>query len=152
MTKKCTKCSEEKSIDEFFKDKANLTDGRYSICKKCKQDSTYKWREKNKDKYNELAKKWRKNNPNNLYGSEIKRRYGCDLDTYNALLAAQDFKCKICDYKHNTIQKRARLYVDHCHNSKKIRGLLCHRCNCMLGYARDQIDILKKAVVYLESE
>jgi hypothetical protein len=147
--KTCNKCNKEKQYTEFFKDK-NSSDGRYSICKLCKTESTYKWRENNKNKYNQTAKNWRDNNKDKEYGHEIKRRYGIDLKTYNKMLIDQDYKCAICNKKHDESVKRGRLYVDHSHKSLKVRKLLCATCNSMLGFAEDNQETLQKAIDYLK--
>ena len=41
--------------------------------------------------------------------------------------------------------------VDHCHLSGKIRGIVHSRCNSIIGYAYDDVDTLKNAIVYLEN-
>lgn len=146
--KKCNKCQKIKPLTEFFKDKAS-SDGYYTICKKCKSDSTYKWRKENKELYNNGAKKWRKNNPEKEYGHEIKRRYGLSLEDYNKMLVKQEMKCALCDTQHDPTKKRGRLYVDHCHKTGQIRALLCSAHNCMLGYANDDVEILQRAVDYV---
>jgi len=43
-----------------------------------------------------------------------------------------------------------RLAVDHDHKTNKIRGLLCQFCNTALGKFLDDVEILKKAILYLE--
>ena len=43
-----------------------------------------------------------------------------------------------------------RLSVDHDHKTGKIRGLLCGNCNLMIGYARENLDIMHKAALYIE--
>lgn len=146
--KKCNKCLIIKETTEFFKDKA-CAGGLYSICKYCKKEATYKWRSTNKDKYNAGAKNWRDNNKDKEYGHEIKRRYGITLVEYDAMLLAQGNKCLLCTYVHDTTNKRGRLYVDHCHTTGKVRGLLCGGCNSALGYFEDDIETLQKAIDYL---
>lgn len=148
MTKTCNKCNANKNTSDFFKDKA-AADGRYSICKTCKQAGTYKWRENNKDKYNKMARNYRRNNPEMCYGAEIKRRYGCTLEQYNQMLIAQSGACAICKSLHNPAEKKGRLYVDHDHATGAIRALLCKHCNSMLGYAKDDPKVLLEAVAYL---
>ena len=74
------------------------------------------------------------------------REYGVTHDEYLALLEAQGGACAIC---RNSGQQRA-LAVDHDHVTSAIRGLLCDRCNPMLGYARDDIAILEAAIEYLK--
>lgn len=44
------------------------------------------------------------------------------------------------------------LVYDHDHATNKFRGRICWHCNLMLGYARDSVDTLRQAVVYLEAQ
>lgn len=148
--KTCNKCKIEKSLTEFFKDKANKTDGHYSICKKCKMTGTYKWREEHRDQYNQTQRAFQKRAcPERRYGTEIKRRYGCTLEQYNVMLIAQGGACAICKKLHNPAEKKGRLYVDHCHTTEVVRALLCGACNSMIGYANDDTRVLLEAVAYL---
>jgi hypothetical protein len=79
------------------------------------------------------------------------REYGLSHDEFLALIEAQGGVCAICG---NTEDSRVarQLSVDHDHDTGAIRGLLCNRCNPMLGYARDNIAVLKAAIAYLESK
>jgi len=61
MLKKCSKCKEEKSYDEFYKDKRRK-DGFYHRCKICTSEANKNSRNKNKDKAKEDNKKWREDN------------------------------------------------------------------------------------------
>lgn len=82
------------------------------------------------------------------------RSYGFkDLKEYEDLVASQNNLCAICGKPETVIRrgKVQRLSVDHCHTTKKIRGLLCVTCNNILGNAHDDIDKLKRAIKYLES-
>lgn len=74
------------------------------------------------------------------------REYGLIHDEYLALIEAQGNACAICG-DHG--QRRA-LAVDHDHLTGQVRGLLCDRCNPMLGYARDNIAVLEAAIEYLK--
>src|SRR6266576_5353448 len=56
-----------------------------------------------------------------------RRFYGITLQDYNDLYEQQKGKCKLCKIK------KSRLEVDHNHLTKKVRGLLCGRCNTKLG-------------------
>lgn len=82
----------------------------------------------------------------------LRRYYGISVDQYDDMLAEQDGVCAIC-YKGETAViygKVKPLSVDHHHDSKKVRGLLCSSCNHMLGHARENRDILFEAVRYLD--
>lgn len=148
--KTCNKCKNAKSFTEFFKDKG-FKDGHSSICKVCKTAATYEWRKNNKKSYNNGAKSWRANNPDKQHANEIKRHYGLDIADYNKMLLIQNSECAICRKPHDPSVKRGRLYVDHCHITGKIRGLLCGGCNSGIGYFEDNIETLNKAISYIEA-
>ena len=68
-------------------------------------------------------------------GYHIKRRYGLSFDEWQAMLKAQDGCCKICGQPGKlTKSGRSYLHVDHNHKTGKVRGLLCARCNLLIGY------------------
>ena len=68
-------------------------------------------------------------------------RYGITTEEFNRLVASQNEKCAICDL--------APAYIDHNHETGKVRGILCKDCNLMLGYAKDDVKILGNAIKYL---
>ena len=78
----------------------------------------------------------------------LKYRYGIDQEEYDALLKEQGYKCKICDAKHTGHKP---LCVDHCHNSTRVRGLLCKKCNTSLGLLREDPKIMVNAILYLDA-
>lgn len=63
--------------------------------------------------------------------TSLKSRYGITLDDYNDMFDKQKGKCDIC--KTHQMKLNRKLCVDHCHTTGKVRGLLCNRCNSMLG-------------------
>jgi hypothetical protein len=69
------------------------------------------------------------------------------LDEYNESLEAQNYCCAIC-HRHKDSFKY-RLAVDHDHYTNEVRGLLCRRCNLLLGFCSDSIGILESAIKYL---
>ena len=62
------------------------------------------------------------------------------------MLFQQNYCCKICG---NPEIKDKPLYVDHCHKTGNIRGLICSHCNTGLGNFYDNIELLQKAIDYL---
>lgn len=66
---------------------------------------------------------------------------------YERSLALQDGKCAICG---DGPSLRRKLAVDHDHKTKRIRGLLCHRCNMGLGLAEDSSVLLRAMADYLD--
>lgn len=77
--------------------------------------------------------------------TNMRDRYGVTKHVYDTLLSSQNNRCAIC----HEASKKA-LSIDHCHQTKIIRGLLCQRCNFLLGLARDNKTILQNAVSYLK--
>ena len=82
-----------------------------------------------------------------IYSSRLKKKYGITMDEFDAMLEEQNGCCMICG-RHNTTQDN-RFCVDHCHKSGKVRGLLCYPCNSGLGHFKDDIDMMFKAIAYL---
>ena len=74
-------------------------------------------------------------------------KYGITKEEYERLLTDQNGVCAIC---HEPEQVWQGLSVDHDHETGKVRGLLCHKCNPLLGYARDNVNILENAINYLK--
>jgi hypothetical protein len=67
------------------------------------------------------------------------------------MLIGQAYGCAICGAR-SGCSKGRKLFIDHNHKTKKIRGLLCSKCNFMIGISGDNSEILKKAIAYLERE
>ena len=78
----------------------------------------------------------------------LQRTYGITLDEYEKALAEQNNCCAICEV-HESDAPRQRLAVDHCHDTGKIRGFLCDRCNLALGMLGDGAKQVEKALNYL---
>ena len=74
--------------------------------------------------------------------------YGVTPEQYNAMFAAQDGRCAICR-SDQWVGKNNTPHVDHCHETGRVRGLLCGPCNNGLGNFRDQPDLLETAAAYL---
>ena len=75
--------------------------------------------------------------------------YGIDINRYNQILESQNYACAICGSTETGGKGKKHFSVDHCHTTKKVRGLLCKSCNIMLGEAKDNTRILSKAIEYL---
>ena len=82
----------------------------------------------------------------------MKRLYGITGLEYNTLLKKQEGVCAICGTSTPTLNQdetRPNLYVDHCHTSGAVRGLLCGKCNSGLGQFNDNPELLQAAINYL---
>ena len=80
---------------------------------------------------------------------DYRKKYGITLEQYNAMFTVQNGCCLICN-EHQTVSGK-ELSVDHCHTTGKIRGLLCSNCNLMLGFAKDNVEILSNGIQYLKN-
>ena len=80
---------------------------------------------------------------------KYKWAYDITVEEVLSMRKEQDFSCKICGTHEEDLTRG--LFVDHCHETGKIRGLLCNDCNTLLGRAKDDIDILKRSIKYLEN-
>jgi hypothetical protein len=77
----------------------------------------------------------------------IKRVYGLTPDQFDAMLTQQNNRCACCDRELETGQKR---HIDHCHDTGRVRGILCRRCNVGLGMAEHNIERLRQMIAFLE--
>lgn len=82
--------------------------------------------------------------------NSLKYLYGITLEEYNIILTDQNNLCKICN-RHRSEFKKS-LFVDHCHITGKIRGLLCGACNMAIGLLKDNPLIAKQAMEYLNEQ
>lgn len=76
------------------------------------------------------------------------KRYGLTVADYNAILLAQGSACACCSKKANNDGRR--LFVDHCHETGEVRGLLCQPCNTAIGLLGDNLEGVKNALSYLQ--
>ena len=140
--RKCGKCKQIKDLNGFGKDKRTYS-GICNICKECRSKiiPSARTKEARHQQYLKVKEKVRE------WG--IVKRYGITLKQYNEMLVKQNYLCAICD-KHQS-ESHKGLHVDHCHDTDKIRGLLCSSCNLAIGQLKHNITILTKAIKYLGS-
>ncbi len=84
--------------------------------------------------------------------NRIKYIYGIGKEEYLRLVSETGGMCRICGGE--LIFKRLKpnsAVVDHCHKSGKVRGVICHKCNVILGNSNDSVEVLENAIVYLKS-
>lgn len=88
---------------------------------------------------------WRSRNKLRAKGYDLKKHFGISLADYEAMIDRQNGGCAICGGKDESF----RLAVDHCHETKVIRGLLCSKCNRGVGFFCDDPERLDRAAQYL---
>lgn len=105
------------------------------------------------ERYKALSKKHNEKARDRIRDFRLKDKYGIGLADYQVMLSKQNGVCLICMRKANGVSKWGsafkNLSVDHCHKTGKVRGLLCHRCNWLIGSVEDNPDLMKRAILYL---
>jgi hypothetical protein len=129
--KRCCMCRRRKSLHLFNKDK-HRPSGFSSRCRACNRRHC-------QDQYSKHHKRYAARNHSN--------RYGMLPGEYDTRLAAQGGVCAVCG---EPPQGKRRLAVDHDPVTRRVRGLLCSRCNTGLGQMRDDPRLLRAAAEYLE--
>ncbi len=135
--KTCTKCGKEKDLEEFRWANKEKT-RRRGDCKSCCVDKEKARKEK---WLKEKPEEWARSRRN----ARIKHMYGVTSTQVDAMLVSQEGRCAICG------EEMEIPYIDHCHSSNEVRGLLCHQCNSGLGMFRDNKENLESAIKYLEA-
>lgn len=145
--KTCTTCKIQKPKSEYHTSKRHKG-GYKDICKDCCREYS---RNYHKNMSPEAKERKKKNSRNNSY----KRKYGITYDCYLEMCEVRNNMCDICGNVKvpagvdDSVNKKNYLVLDHCHESMKIRGILCQTCNQGLGLLKDNIDLLTQAHIYL---
>lgn len=129
------------------RDKARKASRRWAAANRERNKETaQRWRAENREKAAARQREWVAKNPAKMLAIDL-RRFGMTPNQFNTLNQSQNGVCAIC--RNPPSNKRKRLDVDHCHDTGKIRGLLCSRCNTAIGLMRDSVATLVRAVNYL---
>jgi len=110
------------------------------------QDAAYKeyqrlYRQKRYKEDREGVKEYQKT----YYRTMILKKLGVVPDWYDKQFEKQGGVCSICGKP-----SKRRLCVDHCHDTGKVRGLLCVKCNVAIGNLNTET-LLENAIKYLRS-
>lgn len=98
-----------------------------------------KRRHRKKEEVAEYARNWRR-----------KDAYGVSKEWVNEKLQSQANKCAVCSLEFEKDWLGRSFHIDHNHSTGAVRGLLCNNCNWALGNAKEDLNILKKLILYLE--
>jgi hypothetical protein len=74
------------------------------------------------------------------------RLYGLTQDRFHEILRDQGSACPICT---DALAELSKIHVDHCHDTGRVRGLLCGRCNQAIGLLREDPDTMRRAIAYV---
>ena len=111
------------------------------------RDAVKKYSFTHRKQRNEMSKKYQSTHPEKVRAQKLMRKFGINLDEYNTRFIAQNGVCAICKLPP---ANGRNLCVDHNHETDKVRGLLCDRCNMILGRIGESADILERMSAYLK--
>ena len=74
----------------------------------------------------------------------LKQYSGMTIKQYATLLTKQESRCAIC------LRPQEKPFVDHCHRTQRVRGLLCLDCNLGIGLLGDSPETARRAAEYLK--
>ena len=134
-TKKCTCCGETKPTTEFYKRKSRRDgEGLVSTCKPCTI-------ERSRTRYH--------SNADDINDRRAARTYGTTVEHIQEMRKQANGICQCCGNPGEGHYKR--LVIDHCHATGKIRGLICQKCNTVLGLVKDRVEVLQNLQNFMET-
>ena len=129
-TRKCNCCNELLPVTKFYIQKDIKNNKHYRFNSPCKFCANI-----NRDiNYHKAYQR--------------KKKYNLTAEEYELKLIKQNYACSICNIHRDDYSKD--FAVDHCHKTGKVRALLCNNCNSGLGFFKENLRIIQKAIVYLK--
>lgn len=174
MEKKCGRCAQSKNVSEFYLRKGVPA----AWCKACYREwhreryvprdgvtdaprdclwcgTSYQPKQRRASKYcspacGEAARKA----SGHTREKHLIRTFGITQADYDRMLADQGGGCALCGKTAEEQKGRYQTYlhVDHCHDTGRVRGLLCDEHNLLLGRFNDDPALLRRAAAYLEAD
>ena len=139
--KRCTNCGDCRPLNMFGKQKDSKGGSwrKRAVCKECRAELR---REEIKKETPEERAHRRE--------VRLRRTYGITIEQYNTMFAEQEGKC-LGSERHQS-EFPLNLSVDHCHETKIVRGLLCSGCNLAIGNVEEDPQTLINLASYLEAK
>lgn len=144
----CRECSAEyyrqrqEAKGKKVRERVSVPPG-HKRCPQCSEVRPHSEWERNKTSSDGWASYCRECRAARNRASYLKRRYGLTEAERDAMVAAQRGLCVIC-------LKAPAVHVDHCHETGRVRGVLCFNCNSAIGKLGDDPDAVRRAAAYLE--
>ena len=156
--KTCSKCKTVKPYELFpvrrLGPKA-AKDGRDSWCRECHR---VRGIERRKDPVTRArciaaSRRWQANNRERFARSQrnkdLQNLYGITLEEFHRRVERQGGLCAVCGKPEDKSKRSTRFYVDHCHETNEVRGIVHNLCNLMLGHSGDNPATLMAGAQYL---
>jgi uncharacterized membrane protein YvbJ len=137
--RECKKCGKLKENEEFAK---------HHWCRKCAKEYNRNRKVTKRAQLNKNKNEWAKKNPKLRHKGQSKSKYSITGEQYDAIYSDL---CAVCG-KPETDKRNGKirmLSIDHNHDTGKIRGMLCGKCNKALGLLDENIDILLSMIKYI---
>lgn len=106
-----------------------------------------KQRERFEARHPEITKKYKSKR---AHAYHLKYTHGMTQADYSTLLRVQKGRCAICERTPKEVQQ-AHLSVDHCHETGRVRGLLCSGCNSRVEAARENPYRAARQIAYRDA-
>lgn len=143
--KTCVMCLKEKPAEDFAKSSVNKS-GLQSYCRPCVTEYARIRRASGKGKKSTIEQNRR---------AFLKYTYGITLERFGEMVEEQDSKCKVCS-EPLALDMPRQVHIDHDHNccatqktcGNCIRGLLCRRCNLLVGVVESNLGLLAVIMDY----
>lgn len=143
-TQECYNCKEIKLIEDFHLSRHKTPERK---CKSCKHEDQRNRRKSQSVEQSRMHRRFLR----------MKQVYSLDKDSFLKMFKKQNESCAICDEQFDLMERKS-FSVDHDHSccpgkkscGKCVRGLLCVKCNFVLGYVNDDTNKLKNMIKYLQ--
>ena len=153
MKKNCVMCGSEfqaRGVKKTCSPKC-AQENKHIVSNVLAKERKAEWHKQNSERISAKAKlKYEKADKTRLRDLKYQNSYGITLEDYNQMFASQSGRCAICNIHEQESGKI--LCVDHDHNTGKVRGLLCSKCNAGIGLLGDDPDNLINAANYLREK
>lgn len=120
------------------------------------------WRRSNPERERAAQRAWKLANPDwhrewvaanrkqavRLESARQLRKYGITAEDYARALETQNHCCALCV---RPLTPGQGTHVDHCHSTRKFRGLLCGGCNRALGHFHENAEAMERAAAYIRA-
>ncbi len=127
----CSACREPK-------DPQQMAERSPQLCKGCVTTKVAAWKAENPLRFEEAARR-----------SHLRKKYGITPEEYDSIVASQGGRCAIFSGALVGDRRGFRPHIDHCHETGRVRGVLCGSCNKGIGLLKDDPAVLAAAFEYL---
>ncbi|MEV0263395.1 endonuclease VII domain-containing protein [Streptomyces sp. NPDC050617] len=144
----CRECAAEyykrrqEARGKTVREKVDVTDG-CKLCRSCGEIKPHSEWHRNATASDGLSTRCKACRAVQGREAHLKRQYGMTEAERDEIIASQMGICVIC-------LNAPAVHVDHCHQTGKVRGVLCFNCNSAIGKLGDDPDTLRRAIAYLE--